>query len=138
MTVPFAAMRGKLPLPAQGELVRKFGDNDGQGQTSRGIVMETRAGAQIVAPYDGRIVYAGPFRGYGLLLIVEHGEGYHTLLAGLTKIDTVVGQWVLAGEPVATMGNSGRESRQLYIETRRHSQPFDPLSWYVANKDKVG
>ncbi len=125
--------------------MRHFGDSElsgnprGEpgGQSSRGIVIETRPQAQVIAPHDGQIVYAGSFLGYGQLLIIEHGEGYHLLLAGLSRIDCVVGQWVLAGEPVGIMG-TGKDSQQLYIELRRQGVPMDPLSWLVPAKDKVG
>ncbi len=66
-------------------------------------MLEIRAGAQIVAPFDGRIAFEGPFRSYGQILIIEHGGGYHTVLAGLDRVDAVVGQWLLAGEPVGPM-----------------------------------
>lgn len=136
--VPFSTTKGKLPLPARGEVIHRYGEPDGQGQTYRGIVLQTRPQAQIVSAYDGQVVYAGPFRGYGQLLIIEHGEGYHVLLAGLSRIDCEAGQWLLAGEPVGVMGAAGKEGRQLYIELRRRGQPFDPLTWLVASKDKVG
>ena len=83
-------------------------------------------------------MYAGSFLGYGQLLIIEHGEGYHLLLAGLSHIDCVVGQWVLAGEPVGVMGGTGKEGQQLYLELRQQGVPIDPLSWLVPAKDKVG
>ncbi len=145
LKIAFSATQGKLPLPARGSVMRHFGDPDPSGnprgepggQPSRGIVIETRPQAQIIAPHDGQIVYAGSFLGYGQLLIIEHGEGYHLLLAGLSRIDGVVGQWVLAGEPVGVMG-SGKDSQQLYIELRRQGIPIDPLSWLVPAKDKVG
>jgi len=137
LKIPFSSTRGRLPLPARGAVLRHFGEPDPQGQAGRGIVIETRAQAQVIAPHDGQIVYAGSFLGYGQLLIIEHGEGYHLLLAGLSRIDCVVGQWVLAGEPVGVMG-TGKESQQLYLELRRQGVPIDPLSWLVPAKDKVG
>jgi septal ring factor EnvC (AmiA/AmiB activator) len=137
LKIPFSSTQGKLPLPVRGAVARHFGDPDPQGQPGRGIVIQTRPQAQIIAPHDGQIVYSGSFLGYGQLLIIEHGEGYHLLLAGLSRIDCVVGQWVLAGEPVGVMGN-GKDSQQLYIELRRQGVPIDPLSWLVPAKDKVG
>ena len=138
LSLAFTATKGKLPLPARGAVHRRFGDADAQGQPGRGIVVETRQQAAIVAPHDGQVVYAGEFRGYGLVLIIDHGEGYHFLLAGLSRIDCAAGQWVLAGEPVGVMGNAGRDGPQLYIELRRQGHPIDPLSWLVPDKDKVG
>ncbi len=138
LKIPFSATRGKIPLPVRGAVLRHFGEPDGQGQPGRGIVIQTRAQAQVIAPHDGQIVYAGSFLGYGQLLIIEHGEGYHLLLAGLSHIDCVVGQWVLAGEPVGVMGGTGKEGQQLYLELRHQGVPIDPLSWLVPAKDKVG
>ncbi len=90
-----------------------------------------------MAPYDGLVVFAGPFRGYGRILILEHGEGYHTLLAGLTRIDTVLGQWLAAGEPVGLMEKEDRDAPVLYVELRRNGQPINPLPWLASQKDKV-
>ena len=137
LKIPFSTTQNRLPLPVRGSVMRHFGDPDPQGQSGRGIVIETRPQAQVIAPHDGQIVYAGSFLGYGQLLIIEHGEGYHLLLAGLSRVDCVVGQWVLAGEPVGMMG-SGKDGQQLYIELRRQGMPMDPLSWLVPVKDKVG
>ncbi len=126
--------------PARGRIVTHFGDPTETGGTSKGLVLETRAGAQIVAPFDGRIAFEGPFRSYGQILIIEHGGGYHTVLAGLDRVDAVVGQWLLAGEPVGVMGSgegsgdaasaSGRP--KLYLELRRDGQPIDPVPWFGA------
>lgn len=137
LALAFTTTKGKLPLPARGSIYKRFGD-EVQGQPSRGIVVETRQRAAVVAPHDGQVVYAGEFRGYGPVLILEHGEGYHFLLAGLSRIDCAAGQWVLAGEPVGVMGNAGADSQRLYIELRRQGHPIDPLSWLVPDKDKVG
>ncbi len=101
--VAFSKTRGVLPLPVSGKRLRSFGDNDKFGTISRGIVIETRGGAQVTAPADGWIVYAGHFRSYGNLLIINAGGGYHILLAGMEKIDVSLGQFVLAGEPIASM-----------------------------------
>jgi septal ring factor EnvC (AmiA/AmiB activator) len=137
LALAFSTTKGKLPLPARGAIYKRFGE-EAQGQAGRGIVVETRQRAAVVAPHDGQVVYAGEFRGYGLVLILEHGEGYHLLLAGLARIDCAAGQWVLAGEPVGVMGGAGAESQRLYIELRRQGHPIDPLSWLVPDKDKVG
>ena len=88
----------------------------------------------MVAPFDGTVAFAGPFRGYGQLLIIEHSEGYHTLLAGMGRIDTVVGSRVLAGEPVGVMDNEGAPS--LYVELRRDGQPINPLPWLADRAGK--
>ena len=130
--------------PARGKIVTHFGDPTETGGTSKGLVLETRPGAQVVAPYDGRIAFEGPFRSYGQILIIEHGGGYHTVLAGLDRVDAVVGQYLLAGEPVGVMGSgegageaasaSGRP--KLYLELRRDGQPIDPVPWFGAAETK--
>ena len=134
---PITGARGKLPFPAVGRLVGRYGQATKGGLTRKGISVETRPGAQVVAPYDGRVVFADAFRGYGRLLIIDHGEGYHSLLAGLARIDTVIGQCVLAGEPVGVMGRQNKERPTLYVELRREGQPINPLPWLAARKGKV-
>lgn len=134
----FSGAEGKLPLPVAGKIVRRFQDKDDvTGRASNGIFVESRAAAQVIAPHDGKVVFAGPFRDYGQLLIIDHGEGYHTLLAGLGHIDATVSQWVLAGEPVGQMGperaGSARDSKpRLYIELRRNGRSINPLPWLAG------
>ncbi|MCK5167881.1 MAG: peptidoglycan DD-metalloendopeptidase family protein, partial [Rhodospirillaceae bacterium] len=91
--------------------------------------------AQVISPFDGKVVFSGPFRGYGQLLIIDHGEGYHSLLAGLGRIDAILGNPVLAGEPVAVMNKTG-EQPGLYVEFRRDNKPVNPLPWLVQRKGK--
>lgn len=135
--IPISKARGKLPFPVVGHLVGRYGQTTDAGLTRKGISIETRIGAQVVTPYDGLVVYAGQFRGYGQILILEHGEGYHTLLAGLTRIDIVPGQWLAAGEPVGVMESADRGIPVLYMELRRNGQPINPLPWLASQKDKV-
>jgi septal ring factor EnvC (AmiA/AmiB activator) len=140
--------RGQMVYPARGRIVRDFGQSDEGHQPHRGVSIETRGEAQVVAPFDGQIVFAGPFRGYGLILIIEHGEGYHTLLAGLGRIDVTPGQIVATGEPIATTGSSelpgplvGNSPLStgpvLYVELRRQGQPINPSPWLAASDGKV-
>lgn len=133
----FRAARGLLPHPARGRFVRRYGEATELGVPSKGIQIETRKSAQVIAPFDGQIVFAGPFRGYGRLLIIRHSEGYHTLLAGLFRIDGAVGQWVLAGEPVGIMGQPAYGRPTLYVELRHKGQSINPLPWLAAGKNKV-
>jgi septal ring factor EnvC (AmiA/AmiB activator) len=136
----FPDSRASLTLPARGRLVTRYGDRiarAGGSVRAKGIELATRTGAQVVAPYDGQVVYAGPFRSYGRILIIEHGGRYHSLLAGLERIDAVVGQWVLAGEPVGLMDRSGTSDPKLYLELRRGGQPINPLPWLAQTGDKV-
>lgn len=128
------AARGNLALPAEGVVVANFGQDAPVGGKSRGIYIKTRDEAQVVSPYDGEVVYAGPFRSYGLVLIIDHGQGYHSLLAGLGRIDCVVGQGLLSGEPIGLMDQA---SGHLYVEFRRHGQPINPSSWLALGANKV-
>jgi len=134
---PFPQDRASLRMPASGRIVGRYGQARGETDTSKGIVIGARPLAQVVAPFDGQVVYAGPFRGYGQILIIEHGGRYHTLLAGLDRIDAVVGQWVLAGEPVGVLGPAQDGMAELYLELRRAGQPINPLPWLATTGDKV-
>ena len=100
-----------LPLPVNGVRIREFGASDSLGGTEKGLSIATRAGAQVTAPCDGWVVYAGPFRNYGQLLILNAGGGYHVLLAGMDRISVDLGQFVLTGEPVAVMGSGAQCGR---------------------------
>ncbi|MEX2009968.1 MAG: peptidoglycan DD-metalloendopeptidase family protein [Dongiaceae bacterium] len=134
---PFPTERAGLTPPARGKLVGRYGEARDTDLYSRGVTIETRPQAQVVAPYDGQIAFRGPFRGYGEILIIEHGGGYHTLLAGLGRIDAVVGQWLLGGEPVGVMGPSAGGSPKLYVELRRGGQPINPAPWLETPDSKV-
>ncbi len=129
--------KGPVTLPVSGKIIGQYGESLNFGNTARGVRLETRASAQVVAPFDGKIVFAGPFRNYGQILIIEHRGGYHTLLAGLGRIDSLAGQWVLAGEPVGAMGTRKKGQPTLYLELRRNGQPINPLPWLAAGKQKV-
>lgn len=139
--IPFHLAKAKLPRPTGGDLVLKYGEKTQYGQNSKGIVFRTRHSAQITSPCDGWIVYAGPFRSYGQLLIINAGGGYHVLLAGMTRIDVQPGQFVLAAEPVGTMSeappgvkrSSEETSPVLYVEFRKDGRPIDPAPWWVPN-----
>lgn len=120
---------GSLPLPARGRIIQKYGDKTELGATAKGITLQTRPNAQVVSIFDGKILFAGPFKGYGNLLIIEHGDGYHTLLSGLDRIDTQVGQNVLTGEPVGIMSTNTHQ--KLYIEFRKDGQTINPDSWFA-------
>ncbi len=134
---PFPDAGATLRMPARGRVVRHYGQSAGSEGTAKGINIEARGGAQVVAPYDGQVVYAGPFRRYGQILIIEHGGRYHTLLAGLDRIDAVVGQWLLAGEPIGTLSSPQDGNPELYFELRRAGQPINPLPWLATTGDKV-
>ncbi len=133
---PFSKIKGTLPLPVGGKIVSKYNSSP-ERLKKNGIVIETRDGATVISPYDGQIAFAGPFRHYGLLLIIDHGEGYHTLLAGLGSIDGEVGQLLLAGEPVGTMNAGNRVNPTLYMELRVKGSPINPIPWLAAGYRKV-
>ena len=143
---PFESGKGRLPFPVVGRVIARYGQNIASGRIHKGLTMETTAQAQVIAPFEGKVVFSGPFRGYGQLLIIEHTGGYHTLLAGMARIDATVGQWLLVGEPVGIMGQAkqvstkGRRRVQrpaLYVEFRRKGQPIDPLAWLADRKGKL-
>lgn len=133
---PITARQGQLPMPAVGVLVGRYGEINDNGVALRGIRIATRHDAQVIAPHGGITVYAGRFRGYGQLLIIEHGEGYHTLLAGMARIDSEMGQRVLSGEPVGVMGRATVGQPVLYVELRRGGRPVNPRRW-IAAKESV-
>lgn len=143
--VAFASLRGRIPIPVNGVKLKEFGGPDGNGGAERGVSIATRAGAQVTAPADGWVVYAGPFRSYGQLLILNVGGGYHVLLAGMDKISVDLGQFVLTGEPVAVMGNgsqiaailaTGSSQPVLYIEFRKDGSPVDPGPWWASGESE--
>ena len=141
--IAFASAKGLLALPVNGRKIRNFGGSDGVGGVEKGISLATRPGAQVTTPCDGWVVYAGPFRSYGQLLILNAGGGYHVLIAGMERISVNIGQFVLTGEPVATMGSTTRVASilaanasqpVLYIEFRKDGTPIDPGPWWAANE----
>jgi murein hydrolase activator len=143
--IAFAAAKGALPLPVNGVKIRDFGSPDGLGGTEKGLWIASRAGAQVTAPCDGWVVYAGPFRSYGQLLILNAGGGYHVLLAGMERISVDLGQFVLTGEPVAVMGGGaqsaaavaiGSNQPVLYVEFRKDGTPVDPSPWWATTDNE--
>ena len=126
-----------LSRPARGAVTKNFGQSfSGRPLFREGIVITTRPLAQVVAPYDGRVVYAGAFRGYGKMIIIEHraspseGTGaYHSLIAGASEIAVLENQLVLAGEPLAWMQDSADSKPEIYYELRRGGRPINPRPW---------
>lgn len=132
----FRDAKGTLPLPVGGRIVSNYNESKKAGQ-KKGIVIESRPEAAVISPFDGQIAFAGPFRHYGLLLIIDHGDGFHTLLAGLGSIEGNVGQLLLAGEPVGQMKKSSKEKPKLYMELRSKGAPINPGPWLMATNRKV-
>jgi len=136
------ANKGRLAFPASGRVAERYGQRDDSGFTAKGITLATRPGAQVVAPFDGIVAFAGPFRSFGNILIIDHGEGYHTLLAGLGRIDLTVGQGLLAGEPVGIMTEGNKQEvngdrNRLYVELRHAGEPINPIPWFSKRTNKV-
>ena len=127
-----AVVNGRLPV--SGRVTVRYGEADRYGATSRGITVQARPGGTVVAPQAGTIVFAGPFRGYGQILIVEHSNGYHSLIAGFGRIDTAVGKRVATGEPIGLMPADGNPD--LYFELRRHGQPINPQRGFGTPEGK--
>jgi septal ring factor EnvC (AmiA/AmiB activator) len=115
---------GGRAMPVLGRITREFGAA-GEGGPSRGLTLQAAAGARVVSPCGGRAVFAAPFRSFGQLLIVDCGDGYHVVLAGLDRLDATPGQRLLTGEPVGQLGGAA-----LYLELRRNGQPVDPRGWF--------
>lgn len=135
--VAITKSKGRLSKPAAGPVVMTYGQQEKLGGKHKGISIKTRRGAQIVATYDGQIAFAGPFRGYKQLLIIDHGHGYHTLLTGMDRIDVSVGQWLLSGEPVAVMPSAKGADDSLYFELRKNGAPINPLPWIGQRNAKA-
>ncbi len=158
--IAFSNMRGLLPMPVTGQLIKPFGSVDGYGVTTSGMTFLTRPQALVSAPADSWVAYSGPFRSYGKLLILNTGDGYYILLAGLGRTDVNIQQFVLAGEPLGVMGEStallndvigtktaatdkdkkqnlqnsnerAPEGAELYIEFRKDGTPIDPATWWL-------
>ncbi len=128
---------GARTFPAAGRILASYGQTNDAGTAERGITIQVREGALVVAPAAGTVLFAGPFRGYGLILIVEHPGGYHSLVAGLARIDARVGRPVAAGEPIAVAGSTttpgqGPGTGAVYFELRRQGQPVNPQPWLAG------
>ncbi len=141
--IRFTKSKGRISYPAQGERLYTYGDKKPDGNRAKGVALATRSNAQVTAPADGTVVYAAEFRSYGRLLIINAGEGYHLLLAGLGDITVAAGQAVRAGEPVGSMGEKaatgvvgteiGGDRPVLYVEFRRNGNSIDSRPWWAGS-----
>ncbi|TLG76995.1 peptidoglycan DD-metalloendopeptidase family protein [Methylocystis sp. B8] len=147
--VAFVDLKGRLPAPASGSIVRRFGAPDGFGGKERGLSIAARENGVVIAPCDGWIAFSGPYRSYGQLLIINVGGGYYVVLAGMSRTNVNVGQFVLAGEPVASMGDGtaqtaatiaiGAKQPILYVEFRKDGASIDSGPWWAkSDSRKVG
>lgn len=143
-SLPFEALKKRLVLPVYGQFVRRFGEKDAGGIHATGDTVQTQSGAIVTAPADGIVLFAGRFRSYGQLLILDAGGGYHIVMAGMENLTVSQGQNVLSGEPVGAMGEKriasaaafGDASKQpeLFIEFRKDKKPVDPAQWWVDRR----
>ena len=133
----------------QAQILRRFGTPDGYGGTEKGLSIGARDNGVVIAPADGWVAFSGPYRSYGQLLIINAGGGYYIVLAGMARINVNVGQFVLAGEPVASMGDGaaqtaatiaiGAKQPILYVEFRKDGTSIDPGPWWArSDTRKVG
>lgn len=138
----FSELQAKLDYPVAGDVLRRFGEADGTGHDSQGLTLAANPGALVTAPSDGWIVFAGTFRSYGRMIILNAGAGYHLVLAGMDRVNVREGQFVVAGEPLAVMGEKRvasvnaltleTDKPTLYIEFRKNGKPVDSRPWWSA------
>ncbi|HEY6985576.1 MAG TPA: peptidoglycan DD-metalloendopeptidase family protein [Rhodanobacteraceae bacterium] len=127
---PFGSMRGRLAWPVDGKIVRGFGAADESGRRSSGLLLAAKSGTSVRAVSHGRVAFADWLRGYGLMIIVDHGDGYLSLYGCNETLLKDVGDWVNAGEVIATSGASGgQKTPGLYFELRAKGQAVDPRGW---------
>jgi len=144
--IGFSSAKGLLPLPVEGDMSLGFGEKDEDGEISNGLSLQTLTQTTVTSPADGHVVYAGPFRSYGELLILDAGDGYHVLLAGMEEMTVTLGQFVVVGEPVGRMGARRVASAAdasfsttrpiLYVEFRKDGNPVDPTPWWTEQNIK--
>jgi septal ring factor EnvC (AmiA/AmiB activator) len=136
----FSTLKARLDLPVAGEVLRLFGDDDGTGHSAQGLTVAAKAGMVVTAPADGWIMFAGPFRSYGQMVIMNAGDGYHIVMAGMDQVTARQGQFAVAGEPLGQMGEKRIASAAglhletdrptLYIEFRKDGKPVDSKPWW--------
>ncbi|MDE2444741.1 MAG: peptidoglycan DD-metalloendopeptidase family protein [Alphaproteobacteria bacterium] len=141
-------VKGQLDYPVQGQILKNFGEDNGLGQNLDGVALATSDNAAVISPVDAKVEFAGPFRSYGQLLILNAGEGYLVLLAGMNHISADIGQSTRAGEPLGTMGKGptsvaliGSDTKSahpvLYVEFRKNNVPVDPSPWWSQRRKEA-
>lgn len=131
----FEAAKGAMPWPVEGRLVHRFGNPRNQGKMRwQGVSLQAEAGSTVSAVHHGRVVFADWLRGSGLLLVLDHGEGFMSLYAHNDSLLREVGDWVEVGSAIATVGSSGgQDQASLYFEIRKDGEPTDPLAWVARD-----
>ena len=125
-----APEKGSLRQPVAGSVIHKFGDQKSANETWRGLTIRTRPSATVVAPAEGEVVFAGPFRDYGNMLLIKHSNGYISMMSGLGKLSATLGQKVIRGEPVALTDTDAQP--EVYVELRdSDAKPIDPGDWFA-------
>jgi septal ring factor EnvC (AmiA/AmiB activator) len=146
-TAPLAGVGSQVPVarlpppappitPMLADFGSAFGDQD-NGAGKSGLTIVAMPGQSVAAPDEGHVVFAAPFRSYGLLLIIQHQREYHTLLWGLAELDVAVGDQVRTGQIVGVMAADADHPPELHVELRRNGRPVNPLPWLAANSNKV-
>ncbi len=143
--IDLTSLKGMLALPVSGKFIKTFGNNDGFGGKSTGSILAAVPSGVVATPLDATILYAGPFRSYKQLLILDAGSGYHVVLGGMERIIVSTGQFVLSGEPIGVMGAKPTTSLdnalltakpELYIEFRKDGKPVDSAPWWAVKPTK--
>jgi septal ring factor EnvC (AmiA/AmiB activator) len=136
----FDGAEGSLAAPVTSDIKSRFGKSEGDGPAGEGLNFASNPGTTVVAPFDGQVDYAGRFRNYGVVLIIRHGGAYHSVLAGLGRVDVNLGEWVLAGEPVGEMLETATSGSGvvLHFEMRRDGRPIDPQPLLVNDSQRTG
>lgn len=137
----FAGLQNTLKLPVVGSLTANFGEENEAGQALSGILVSTENKTLVLAPVDGWILYSGPFRTYGNIIILNAGDNYHMVFAGMDQLKVSQGQFVVSGEPIASMGQNSLANNNvftlasdkptLYIELRKDQRPIDSAPWWA-------
>jgi len=135
----FAGMQGKLLLPVEGRIIHRFGNQRNQGKLKwHGILIDAAEGASVYAVHHGRVVFSDWLRGFGLLMIISHGEGYMSLYGHNQALFREIGDWVSAGEVIAAVGDSGGQDKTgLYFEIRIDGKPNNPQIWCVEREKRA-
>ena len=135
----FAKNKLRLELPVGGKITEAFGELDKIGLKNKGINIVTPFGARVFSSFDGKVLYANNFRNFGPVLIIDHGDGFNTLMVGLERIDVNIGQNLLKGELVGVMKkfepSKNHTGPALYIELRRNGKPVNPLAWLSPKRN---